>query len=84
MLRALKSLFHHRVHRMAMARDSRSRFRDPRFVSFLSANNRKTLNTDFQDAILRGRRVFKHVLVLVLIAGTAWVMLESAKAVSLF
>ena len=84
MLRALMSLFHRRVHRSAMARDSRSRFRDPRFVSFLSANNRKTLNTDFQDAILRGRRVFKHAFVLFLIAGVAWVMLESAKAVSLF
>ena len=84
MLSALKNIFHRRVHRSAMARDSRSRFRDPRFVSFLSANNRKTLNTDFQDALLRGRRIFKHALVLVVIAGAAWVMLESARAVSLF
>jgi hypothetical protein len=84
MLRVLKNLFHRRVHRSGMRRDGRSRFRDPRFVSFLASNNRKTLNTDFQDALLRGRRLIKHALVLVAIAGAAWVMLESARAVSLF
>lgn len=83
-MRALLNLFHRPVHRSGLARDSRSRFRDPRFVSFLSANNRKTLNTDFQDALLRGRKMLKHAMIFALVAGMAWVMLESARAVSLF
>jgi hypothetical protein len=84
MLRALRSFFHRPVLRFGLARDSRSRFRDPRFVSFLSQNNRKTLNTDSQDAILRGRRLAKQVLMLLVGAGVAWVVLESAKALSMF
>lgn len=61
-----------------------TRFRDPRFVSFLASNNRKTLNTDFQDAVLRGRRLFKQALVILIAAGGTWFVVESAKALSLF
>ena len=67
-----------------MAQDRRRRFRDPRFVSFLSEFNRKTLDTDFQDAVLRGRRLFKQALIVLVAAGGAWVLLESAKALSVF
>jgi hypothetical protein len=84
MIRAIRSLLHRPVHGTAMARDPRSRFRDPRFVSFMASSNRKTLDTDFQDAILQGRRVLKQVLVVLLAAGGAWVLVESARALTLF
>jgi hypothetical protein len=84
MVTLLKRLFHRPVIRFGMARDGRGRFRDPRFVSFISESNRKTLNTDFQDAVLRGRKLFRYALVAAVACGGAWVVLESAHALSLF
>jgi hypothetical protein len=48
------------------------------------ANRSKTLNTDFQDAVLRGRRVIRHALIIGLVAFGAWIAMESARALSLF
>lgn len=84
MLRALKNLFHRPAIRMGMARGRRGGLRDPRFVSFMSHNNRPKLDTNFHDNVIRGRRVLRHVLVLVVAGGCAWVVLESAKAISVF
>jgi hypothetical protein len=84
MLRALSRFFRRPALRLGLARDSRSRFRNPRFVSFLAQNNQKTLDTDLQDAVLRGRKLVKQGLILALAAGGAWVVLESAKALSVF
>ena len=84
MLSLLKNLFHRPVIRFGLARDRRGKFRDPRFVSFISQSNRKTLNTDFQDAVLQGRKVFRYALVAVLVCGGAWVVVESAHALSMF
>ena len=84
MLSALLRLFRRPAIRFGLAKDSRGRFRDPRFVSFLAQNNRKTLNTDFQDAVLRGRKFAKQILILLVAGGAAWVVLESAKALSMF
>ena len=53
-------------------------------MSFISQSNRKTLNTDFQDAVLRGRKLFRFALVAALVGGGAWVLLESAHALSMF
>ncbi|MEI6589330.1 MAG: hypothetical protein WCO38_05250 [Verrucomicrobiota bacterium] len=50
----------------------------------MSQRNNKLLNTDLQDAVLRGRRWVKQGLWLVLFAGVAWIALESAKALSIF
>ena len=80
----LKNLFHRPAIRFGLATDTRGKFRDPRFVSFINQNNRKTLNTDFQDAVLRGRRVLRFALVAALVGGGAWVLLESAHALSMF
>lgn len=78
----------HRCHRPAIRsgpeRDARGRFRDPRFASFLAASNRKALDTDGHDAVLRGRKLVRHLLKLSLAGGGAWVVLESAKALSMF
>jgi len=84
MWRAFRNLWHRPAVRLGLVRDSRGRFRDPRFVSFLAQNNRRTIDTHLQDAVLRGRRLVKQVLVLILVAGGAWFVLESAKAISMF
>lgn len=84
-LRFLQKLLHRPAIRFGLARDRRgSRLRDPRFVSFMVQNNRKTLDTDLQDAVLRGRKLFRHALVVAAIAGAAWFALESAQALSIF
>jgi hypothetical protein len=84
MLRLLQSWLGRRSLRFGLERDSRGRLRNSSFVSFLASNNRKTLNTDFQDTVLRGRRLARSVLLLALVAGGAWVALESAHAFSIF
>jgi len=83
-LRALRAFLHRPAIRFGMARFPRRRFRDPRFVSFLSQSNRKALDTDFQDAVLRGRRVARHAFVVLLVLGGAWILIESAQALSVF
>ena len=64
--------------------DTRGRFRDPRFASFIGQNNRTKLDTDLQDTVLRGRKLVKNLFRLALIGGGAWVVVESAKALSVF
>jgi hypothetical protein len=83
-VRAFLNLFRRPAVRFGLARGRRGRFRDPRFVSFLAQSNRRTLDTDFQDAVLRGRRLLKLALVLGAAVGGAWVVVESAKALTLF
>jgi hypothetical protein len=83
-LSLIKNLFHRPVIRFGLARSGRGKFRDPRFVSFISQSNRKTLNTDFQDAVLQGRKLVRYALVAVLVCGGAWVVIESAHALSMF
>ena len=80
----VKNLFHRPVIRFEMATSSRGKFRDPRFVSFISESNRKTLNTDFQDAVLKARKLIRYAMVLAVACGGAWVVLESAHALSMF
>lgn len=60
------------------------RFRNPQFVSFMAQNNRRRLDTDLHDAVLRGRKVMKNVLRFALAGGCAWVVVESARALSIF
>jgi hypothetical protein len=82
-LSLLKNLFHRPVIRFGLPRSGR-RFRDPRFVSFISQSNRKSLNTDFKDAVLQGRKIFRYALIVALVCGGAWVLVESAHALSMF
>ena len=84
MLRFLLNLCHRPVVRFGLRRDLRGRFREPRFVSFMSQSNRKVLDTDLHDAVLRGRKLMRNVLKLSLVGGAAWIVLESAKALSVF
>ena len=85
MLSFLANFFRRPAIRFGLARDRRGdRLRDPRFVSFMAETNRRSLDTDLQDAVLRGRRFFRHALVTAVIIGAAWFALESAKALSIF
>ena len=84
MLRSFRAFFRRPVVRTGPERDPRGRFRDPRFATFIAQNNRRTVDTDFHDAVLRGRKVMRTLLRLVAFGGAAWVMIESAKALSVF
>lgn len=83
-LRVLLNLCHRPAVRFGLRRDPRGRFRDPRFVSFMTQSNHKSLDTDFHDAVLRGRKWMRLALRLGLLGGAAWVVLESAQALSMF
>lgn len=50
----------------------------------MSESNRKTLDTDVHDAILRGRKLLRYAFQLAIAGGCAWFVLESAKALSVF
>lgn len=82
--RVLQHLFHRPAIRLGLVREPRGPCRNPRFVSFLAQSNRKALDTDFHDAVLRGRKLVRQVLVVLLAGGCAWIALESARALSVF
>lgn len=84
MLRALLNLLRRPAIRSGMVRGARGPVRNPRFVSFIVQNNRKTLDTDFHDTVLRGRKLARQALYLFVGVGCAWILLESAKALSTF
>lgn len=83
-LRALLNFCRRPALRFGVRRDTRGRFRDPRFASFIGQNNRTKLDTDFQDRVLRGRKLVKNALRLALVGGGAWIVVESAKALAVF
>ena len=83
-LRALLNVCHRPAVRFGLRRDPRGRFRDPRFVSFMAESNRKMLDTDLHDAVLRGRKIVRNLFSLLAAGGAAWVVLESARALSVF
>jgi hypothetical protein len=39
---------------------------------------------DRHDAVLRGRKVMRHLITLLLTGGGAWVLVESARALTMF
>ena len=84
MFRVLLNLCHRPAVRFGLRRDPRGRFRDPRFASFMAETNRKGHDTDYHDTLLRGRKLMRNLLALAVASGGAWVLLESAKALSVF
>ncbi len=84
MLRALLNLFHRPTIRSGMVRGARGPVRNPRFVSFIVQNNRRTLDTNFHDTVLRGRKLARQALYVLAAAAGTWVLVESAKALSTF
>ena len=84
MLRAILNLCHRPAIRFGLRRDHRGRFRDPQFASFMAYSNRRPLDHDMHDAMLKGRKAMKNLLRIGLALGGAWIVLESAKALSVF
>lgn len=84
----LRRLFHRPALKLgSLGRRERSggvRLRNERFVSYLSANNRGSINTDSKDSLLALRRLARASLVLCLFGLAAWVVVESASAVGVF
>ena len=84
MLRLILNLCHRPVYRFGLRRDPRGRFRDPRFSSFLSESNGRHRDTDMHDVVLRSRKFMRNAFRVALAGGCAWIVLESAKALSVF
>ncbi|MDR0902721.1 MAG: hypothetical protein LBM92_08135 [Opitutaceae bacterium] len=87
-LRILKNLFRRPPIRMGRVDNSRIRttaIRNSGFVSFISTTgNLRSGNTDRHDARLRRRRFFRGLVLATLSAGGAWIIIESARALTLF
>jgi hypothetical protein len=88
MLYALKSLFHRPAIRMGRVDNSlfqTTRLRNAQFVSFMSqSDSLAPMSTDRYDTRLRRRKRFKVAFIIALAAGLAWVIIESAHAISMF
>ena len=84
MLRFLINLCRRPAIRFGLAKDPRSRRRDPCFASFLAENNRGGHEMDRHDAVLRGRKLVRRLIGLLLTGGGAWVLVESARALTMF
>ena len=90
-LKMLKNLFHRPAIRMARANNGRlqqrqrSSVRNAGFVSYLSeTGGLRPRNTDGYDARLRRMRFVKNLALVALGAGGLWVVIESARALTLF
>ena len=88
MLYPLKSLFHRPAIRMGRVDNSRiqtTRLRNAQFVSFMSQNaSMAPFSTDRYDSILRRRKRYQAVFALAIVVGLAWIIIESASALSMF
>ncbi len=88
MIRVFKNLFHRPAIKMGRVDNSRihtTRLRNAQFVSFISeSGSLQPFSTDRYDARLRRRKMIKAVLATSVAAGAAWVLLESAHALTMF
>ena len=50
----------------------------------MADSNRRPLDHDMHDAMLKGRKAMKALLRVGLALGGAWIVIESAKALSIF
>lgn len=84
MPRLFQRLFHRPALTFGLVEDRRSRFRNPRFASFIAQYDSRVRNSDAFDAKLRARRWVQRGLFAAAALGGAWVVVESAKAISSF
>jgi hypothetical protein len=54
------------------------------FLSYLAESGARQVDADHYEASLRRRRLGKRLLLGMLGAGCAWVVIESARAISMF
>ncbi len=50
----------------------------------MAQNNQRRIDPNLHDAVLRGRKMMRNLLRFALAGGCAWIVLESAKALSIF
>lgn len=88
MLYPLKSLFHRPAIRMGRVDNSliqTTRLRNAQFVSFMSQSDSLVpMPLDRYDTKLRRRKRYKTALIFSMVAGMAWVIVESASAIAMF
>jgi hypothetical protein len=83
-LRVLRNLCHRPAIRSGLRQSSGGRFAAPQFASFMARHNHRRIDTDLHDAVLRGRKLMRNLFRFALAGGVAWVVLESARALSMF
>jgi hypothetical protein len=83
-LRVLRNLCHRPAIRSGLQRGAGGRFAAPQFASFMARHNHRRIDTDLHDAVLRGRKLMRNLFRFALAGGVAWVVLESARALSMF
>jgi hypothetical protein len=88
MLYALKSLFHRPAIRMGRVDNSlfqTTRLRNAQFVSFMSqSESLAPFCADRYEVRMRRRKFMKFVLLTSMVAGLAWIIIESASAITMF
>lgn len=83
----LRRLFYRpaiRLGSLGYSQRGRKKLRNEGFASYLAANNRRTLNTDRQDALLATRRFARQLLVMAALGLVTWFVVESAQAIGVF
>jgi hypothetical protein len=61
-----------------------TRTKNAQFLSYLAESGFRQVNADRYESSLRRRRLLKHALLWLLAGGGAWVVIESARALSMF
>jgi hypothetical protein len=88
LLNVLKNWFHRPAIKMGRVDNSRihtTRLRNAQFVSFITeTRSLRAFNSDRFEARLRWRKRIKALMALSFTAGGAWVVIESARALTLF
>ena len=87
MLRAVSHWFYRPAIRMWSVDNSRihtTQTKNAQFISYLVESGFRQVNGDRYESSLRRRRLVKSLLFWILVAGGAWVLIESARAISMF
>ena len=87
MLRAVRHWFYRPAIRMWSVDNSRihtTQTKNAQFISYLVESGFRQVNVDRYESSLRRRRLVKSLLFWILVAGGAWVLIESARAISMF
>ncbi|MFA5057207.1 MAG: hypothetical protein WC485_03770 [Opitutaceae bacterium] len=87
MLRTVRQWLYRPSVRMGTVDNSRistTRTKNAQFISYLVESGFRQVNPDHYESSLRRRRLVRGVLVWLLAAGSTWVVLESARALSMY
>ena len=82
----IRQWFHRPAVRMGSIDNSRirmTRTKNAQFVSYLTETGFRQVNGDRYESSLRRRRLLKRMFWVLLIGGGAWVVIESARALSM-